>query len=425
MKPIFEELIKEWFERELPEIKEREINLEKYINWKVKKIIPIIGFRRVGKTFLLFSLAKKVGKENTIYINFEDERIPRKGLSFQDFYQALKEIAGEKKVILLLDEIQEIPNWNRWLRTLNDISNYFIFVSGSSSKLSSKEIPTELRGRTLTINLYPLSFKEFLSFKGKDPEKIPKSSILKELKEYLKFGGLPEVVLSEEGKKYLLLDEYFSTFITRDVFERYNIKNKEVMRALIRILFNSTYITISRLHKTLKSLNLRIGKNTLANYLFYLSQTFLIDFVEIISPSIKNTLQAPRKVYFVDNFLISKYSSKFSENYGRLMENVVFLELKRRQNKNPLLEIFYWKDYQQKEVDFVIKEGLKVKQLIQVCYDISDIETKERESKALVKASDLLKCKNLLCITWDYEGEEKFKNKRIKFIPLWKWLLKV
>ena len=417
MRTIFEELIKEWFELKLPEIKEREISPEKFVDWKVKKIIPIIGFRRTGKTYLLLFLAKKFGKEKAIYINFEDERIPR-NISFKSFYQALKEAAGNERILLLLDEIQKIPNWSGWLRTLNDTTNYFLFVTGSSSKLSSKEIPTELRGRTITLELYPLSFREFLKFKGKKYEKMPKSSILKELKEYIKFGGFPEIVLSEQGKKYLILDEYFNTFITRDVFERYHIKNKEAMRVLIRLLLNSTSITISRLYHTLKSLNFKIGKNTIANYLFYLSQTFFVDFVELLAPSIKNSLQAPRKIYFVDSFLISRYSSKFSENLGRLMENIVFLELKRRKK-----EIYYWKDYSQREVDFVVREGLKTKQLIQVCYDISDYETKEREIKALIKASKDLKCKDLLCITWDYEGEEKIDRKKIKFLPLWKWLL--
>ena len=180
----------------------------------------------------------------------------------------------------------------------------------------------------------------------------------------------------------------------------------------------STSITISKLYNTLKSLNFKIGKNTIANYLFYLSQTFLIDFVELFTPSIKNSLQAPRKIYFVDNFLISKYSAKFSENFGRLMENTVFSELRRRGK-----EIYYWKDYQSREVDFIIREGFKTKQLIQICYDVSDYETKKREIRALLKASDLLKCKNLLVITWDYEGEEEIDSKKMKFIPLWKWLL--
>lgn len=424
MKQLFTSLMKEWDGRELPTIKNREVDLDRYIDFKVKKIVPIVGFRRVGKTYLLYSIAKKYGKENVVYVNFEDERIPKSKLRFNDFYLFLKEYAPERK-FLLLDEIQEIPNWSKWLRTLNDTTNYLIFATGSSSKLSSREIPTELRGRTLTITLWPLSFREFLDFKGVDKKEISKWRLLKYLKEYVKFGGFPEVVLVEEGKKYMLIDEYLSTFTLRDIFERYNIRNKEAMRTLMRILLNSTYVTISKSHNTLKSLGFKIGKATLSNYFFYLNQTFFLEFLEIFSPSIKKSLQVPRKVYFVDNFFLTRYSTRFSENFGRLIENLVFLELKRRQSSNPLLEIYYWKDYQQREVDFLVKEGLRVKQLIQVTYASDKDEIEKRELKSLLKAAELFKKDKpeLIVITWDYEDEQKIDEKKIRFIPLWKWLL--
>ena len=138
----------------------------------------------------------------------------------------------------------------------------------------------------------------------------------------------------------------------------------------------------------------------------------------------KNSLKAPKKVMFVDNFFIKRFSSKSSENIGRLIENCVFLELKRRASENPLIEIYYWKDYQQHEVDFVLKKGLEVKQLIQVTYASGKDEIDKREIRSLLKASELLKCKNLLIITWDYEDEIKIDNKMIKCIPLWKWLIR-
>ena len=172
MKTILSELIAEWKERELPKIIEREKDPTKYIDWKIFKAIPIIGFRRTGKTFLLLSIAKKLGKENTIYIDFEDERIPQKSEVLTNLSNVIKEMYGRKKLILLLDEIQNIPNWSKWVRRMLDTFNYQIFISGSSSKLSSKEIPTELRGRCLTIELYPLSFSEFLKFKNEKIEEL-------------------------------------------------------------------------------------------------------------------------------------------------------------------------------------------------------------------------------------------------------------
>jgi predicted AAA+ superfamily ATPase len=423
VKQTLKKLVKEWEERKLPEIIPREKDPIKLISWKVFKAIPIVGFRRTGKTFLLLSVAKKLGKENTIYIDFEDERIPQKTEILTNFSEIIKEMYGRRKLVLLLDEIQNIPNWSRWVRRMLDSFNYQIILSGSSSKLSSKEIPTELRGRCISLEIYPLSFSEFLKFKNEDIEKLTDALKLNLLREYINFGGLPEIVLSEEAKKYLLIEEYFKTFLVRDIFERYKIRNKELMRELIRLLLNSSYVTITKMFNTLKSISHKVGKETLANYFYYLRTSLFVDFLEIISPKIKNSLKAPRKVMFIDNFFLRRFSSKFSENIGRLMENCVFVQLKRKASENQLLEIFYWKDYQQNEVDFVIKEGLEVKQLIQVTYASSKDEIEKREIKALLKASELLKCKDLLCITWDYEDEIKIKNKKIAFKPLWKWLL--
>ncbi|MEM5832520.1 MAG: ATP-binding protein [Candidatus Aenigmatarchaeota archaeon] len=422
MKTILKELLKEWEEKELPKIIERDRDPSKLIDWKIFKAIPIVGFRRVGKTFLLLNVAKKMGKENTIYIDFEDERLPKKTEVLTCLSDVIKEIYGRKKLIFLLDEIQNIPHWSKWVRRMLDSFNYQIILSGSTSKLSSKEIPTELRGRCICFELYPLSFPEFLRFKGEDIEKLTDALKLNLLKEYVNFGGLPEIVLSEEAKKYLLIEEYFKTFLVRDIFERYGIRNKELMRNLIRLLLNSTYVTITKIFDTLKSIGHKIGKETVANYLYYLENSLFVEFLEILTPKVKNSLKAPRKVMFIDNFFIKRFS-KFSENIGRLMENCVFLQLKRKISENPLAEIYYWKDYQQNEVDFVLREGLKIEQLIQVTYASSKDEIEKREIKALIKASELLKCKNLLIITWDYEDELKIENKIIKCIPLWKWLL--
>lgn len=234
---------------------------------------------------------------------------------------------------------------------------------------------------------------------------------------------MPEIVLTEQGKKYFLIDEYFKTFLIRDIFERYKPRQESAIRDLIKILLNSNYCTISKLTNTLKSLGYKIGKGTISNYLNWLENSFFVHFLQIYSPNIKNQLQCPKKPYFIDNFFISRFSSKFSKNLGRLLENLVAQRLLKKASFNPLLEIYYWKNYQQEEVDFIVKQDLKVKQLIQVCYDPSDYETKQRELKSLIKASKELNCSNLLVITSDYEAEEKVKNKKIKFISLWKWLL--
>lgn len=422
MKQILREIIKEWRERELPQIISRSISLQEYAPKEVKKVVSVVGFRRVGKTYLLFDFIQAKGKSNCIYINFEDERIPEDSKVLTYLSQVIEEFASDKKLILLLDEIQNIPLWSKWIRRMLDTYKYTIFISGSSSKLSSKEISTELRGRSLTVELYPLSFKEFLTFKNQSNlELISENRILSFLREYLEFGGFPEITLVEKGKKYLLIEEYFQTFLMRDIFERYKIRQRQVLKEIIRLLLNSTYFTISKITNTLKSAGFKIGKATVANYINYLKESLFIYPVEIFSYKVKDQIQYPKKIYFVDTFFINRFSTKFSHNLGRLMENCVAIELFRRKFKNPFIEIYYWKDYREREVDFIVKNE-KDLELIQVTY-ASGGEVEEREITSLIRASKELNSDNLLIITWDYEAEDKFKGKKIKFIPLWKWLL--
>jgi len=234
---------------------------------------------------------------------------------------------------------------------------------------------------------------------------------------------MPEVVLSSDAQKFEVVNSYYQTIVRRDIIERNSIKNEEALKALIRLLLNSTSYTISKLCNTLKSLNYPTGKTTLQHYLSYIETAYFLFSIPIFSYKIKDQLQYARKVHFIDHGFINRISTKFSNNYGRLYENVVAVNLLRNA---PDDDIYYWK-HNDVEVDFVIKEGIRVKQLIQVCYDITDIETKKRETRALIKSSSELKCKDLLVITADYECVEDidwFGTKRkIKFIPLWQWLL--
>ena len=433
MNEIIKTILTEWKEKNLPDIYDRQIDLSGYTKLNVPKIIVITGFRRVGKTYIALHLIKKLLKEKTreniIYLNFEDERIPAKTEFLTKIIPAAKQLSKEKIDFLFLDEIQTIPNWSKWLRRIYDNSNIRIFVSGSSSKMSSKEIPTELRGRFLEANVFPLSFKEFLRFKALkfDLNTVKysenrKAELLNALNEYIEYGSLPEIVLSEEGKKAEIAISYYQTTVRRDIIERHNIKNEEALKALLRLMLNSTKYSVSKMYNNLKSMNYGIGKTTLQHYLGYIENSYFMFSVPIFSYKIKDQMQYPRKNYFIDNIFLTNVSTKFSKDYGRLYENIVAIELKRG-NK----DIYYWENSQHHEVDFVVKEGNNIKQLIQVCYNINDLETKKREARALLKASRELKCKNLLIITEDHEKEENIKwfgtERKIKMIPLWKWLL--
>ncbi len=434
MDKIIKTILAEWKGKNIPAIIPRETNIQDYLSLKINKIIVLNGFRRAGKTYILYGLIndllKSNSREEVVHINFEDERIPPKTEFLSSLLPVAEEIFDKKIKYLFLDELHNIPNWSKWLRRIYDNQEMKIFVSGSSSRMSEEEIPTELRGRFLEIKIFPLSFKEFLKFnnlnfdfKILDYSEKERPLILKALAEYLRFGGLPEIVLIEENKKFELAQSYYATVIKRDIIERYNIKNEESLKALIKLLLDSKEYSISKSYNNLKSLGYEIGKSTLQRYVSYIENSYFAFSLPIFSYKIKDQMQYPKKIYFVDNVFINSISTKFSNNLGRLYENIVAVELKRRKK-----ECCYWKNTEKEEVDFVTKNDSKIEQLIQVCYDISETDTKKREIKALLKASKDLKCKNLLLINQDYFGEENSEwfgiKRKIKFIPLWKWLLK-
>ncbi len=434
MDDIVKKMLIEWKGKNIPLVIPRDVNLEDYLKMKVNKIIVLNGFRRVGKTYILYGLANKLLKSNSreevVHINFEDERIPIRTEFLSNIIPSAKEIFNQKIKYLLLDELHNIPNWSKWLRRIYDNEGIKIFISGSSSKMSEEEIPTELRGRFLEIKVFPLSFKEFLRFKNLnfdlktlDYSDREKPLILKALVEYLNYGGLPEVVLEDENKKFELAQSYYATVIKRDIAERYSVKNEDSLKILLKLLLDSKEYSISKTYDNLKSLGLGIGKSTVQKYISYIENSYFAFSLPIFSYKIKDQIQYPKKIYFIDNAFISSISTKFSNNFGRLYENLVAIELKRREK-----ECYYWKNAEKEEVDFVVKDGAKIGQLIQVCYDISDVDTKKREIKALLKASNDLKCNNLLIIGSDKEGKEEHEwfgiKRSVKFIPLWKWLLK-
>ena len=433
MDKIIKTILAEWKGKDIPTVIPREINLQDYLNLKVNKIIVLNGFRRVGKTYILYGLANELLKSNSreevVHVNFEDERVPLKTEFLSGLLPIAEEIFNKKIKYLFLDELHNIPNWSKWLRRIYDNQNMRIFVSGSSSKMSEEEIPTELRGRFLEIKIFPLSFKEFLNFKKLDFDfkmldysEKEKPLLLKALKEYLIYGGLPEAVIIDENKKFELVQSYYATVIKKDIVERYNIKNEESLKALLKLLLDSKEYSINKSYNNLKSLGYEIGKSTLQKYISYIENSYFAFSLPIFSYKIKDQIQYPKKIYFIDNAFINAISTKFSNNYGRLYENIVAVELKRRKR-----ECYYWKNMEKEEVDFVIKSNTKIDQLIQVCYDIADPDTKKREIRALLKASKDLKCKNLLLINQSYSGEEDLEwfgiKRKVKLIPLWKWLL--
>jgi predicted AAA+ superfamily ATPase len=408
--------------RDLKDIVEREV---KVILVGKNKGISIIGPRRSGKTYFLYKLREKL-KLNFMHIEFDN--VVFKGIKAEEMFDVIsiyKEVFGVKPEVIFLDEIQALEDWPLLVRSLLDSGEYFIFLSGSSSKLLSKEIATQLRGRTISYFVFPFSFREFLTAKKVKIKKFysldEEAEIKRKLREYMEYGAYPEVVLNDDIEvKEKVLREYFETTFYKDYVERFGLKNIGLARTLFEFMFQNFSSEFS-VKKFINIANVRASKNTVYEYAEYLPETLDIFFVEKYSKSVYERKSWPKKIYVCD-VGISKILG-FDTEIGRKMENVVFLDLFVGKNENPLREINFYKSKKGHEVDFVVREGAKIKQLIQVSYISTEQEINKREIKALLEASKELSCENLIVITWDYECEKKINEKIIKFIPLWKWLL--
>jgi len=378
-------------------------------------ILAVLGIRRCGKSIFSYLLAKdkKFG-----YVNFDDERLL--GTKTEDLNEILKAFYTlyNEVEFVVLDEIQNVKGWELFANRLRRTKK--VILTGSNSNLLSGELATHLTGRHVDIMLFPFSFREFLKLKKfKECAAYTtqeKAQLLNLLEEYLKTGGFPEV--QKFGNQ--ILPTIYDDIITKDILLRHKIKKIEELRKLAKYLITNTAQEFTY-SKTAKIVSVK-HVSTISKWLNYLEEAFLVFKLERFDFKLKQQFIAPKKIYCIDLGIINTIGFKFSENKGRLMENTVAIELKRGANQQ---EIYYWKDYQQHEVDFIIKKGKKIQQLIQVSYANSKEEIREREIKSLIKASKELKCKNLLIITWDYEATETIQKQKIKYIPLWKWLLDI
>ncbi|MBI1871601.1 MAG: ATP-binding protein [Chlamydiae bacterium] len=374
----------------------------------------VTGVRRCGKSTLCQDLLKNIQHG---YINFDDERlIGVKAQDLNNFLEVLHEIHGEIR-FLFLDEIQNVEGWELFVNRLHR-AGYNILVTGSNSKLLSRELATHLTGRHFTLELFPFSFKEFLLYHDVS---LPKSLVAttrerailkKRLEEYLKYGGFPEVFQLEAKQRYL--QELYDRLVTRDIVLRYRIKHVLDLKEIA--LFTLSHFS-SRLsfHKIRNIFEMK-SVHTVKNYLDYLEEAYLLFQLKAFSFKLKEQLRAPRKIYCIDTGLLNAVVPRTAPHQGRILENAVFLELKRREKE------LYFYSQEGFEVDFLIREGLKTKELIQVCYSLSSEETVHREIRALLKASKDLSCRTLKIITWDEEGKEKKEGRIIEIIPFWKWL---
>ena len=397
------------------ELKKRYIERKQNLKLNNDLIKVIVGPRRAGKSFFSIHFLNKEGKFG--YVNFDDEKLTETK-NYDEIITAMSSVYDSPKFVLF-DEIQNLPKWELFVNRLQR-QGYNLVITGSNSNLLSKELATHLTGRHLLTNIFPFSFKESLKLEDKE---LTTTEIKEKLSQYLFYGGYPEVLLKKiELEEYLSL--LFNSILYKDIMKRYKIRNpKQIENLAIYLISNIaneySYNSLTKIGKIKSS-------HTTEKYLGYLEESFILFSLNRFSYKIKEQLSSNKKIYCIDNGFIQAKALKLSPDFGKLYENAVAIELKKKELNNNI-KIYYWKNQQQEEVDFVIKEGLKIKQLIQVCFNIKDLETKNREIRALIKAGKELKCNNLLIITEDKETEEKtewFGDKAtIKFIPLWKWLL--
>lgn len=421
-KEIFKQLITNNQERNFNYVFERDIDFPLSSN----KIVAFIGVRRSGKTHLMYHTIKRLRKtmpaKNIVYLNFEDDRIFPLNLPdlslFSEAYYELFPSKKSEKVIFFFDEIQVVDNWEKFVRRLYDTENCQIFISGSSSKLLSSEIATSLRGRTLTFEVFPLSFKEYLQFnnvKINIYSSKSKSQIINYFEKYLQYGGFPELIFGNIRFARQTLQEYIDLIIYKDLIERYKITNHYLMRYLVKYCFTniSTLLSFNKLFNDLKSQGIKLSKNTLYNYMQYLEDAYAVFSMPIYSRSIAEQSKNPKKIYSVD--IGFKTAISLNKDIGHKFENIVFLQLRRATK-----EIFYWKSKQ--EIDFIYLQNKQLK-LINVAYDLSNQNTLKREINGLLEGMKKTNTAKAFLINNEKEETVIKEDKIIHIIPLWKWLL--
>lgn len=431
MESIIEQLIADFHERELPKFTRRQCNLP----WLPGKIDTVVGMRRSGKTYFVFQvisdlLAGGLSKESVLYLNLEDERLlPMKAFDLHwipDIYFRRYPQAREAPSAFFFDEIQNIPGWERFVRRLLDSENVHICLTGSSAKLLSREIATSLRGRAISTEIYPFHFMEALAHQGIDvkhgerPGSKKRALLENRLQAYLAKGGFPEVQDIDEAYRLRILQDYLNVVILRDLVERHRITNTVALRYMIRHIMNApaTLFSVNKFYNDLKSQGIGCGKNTLHEFLDHLCDTYLFFQLFLHTTSERARMVNPRKVYVIDTGLIHACSSNPRRDTGHLLENFVFMELRRRHET-----IEYYKTAGGREVDFLVTDRRGRKTLVQAAAGLEDPSTRTREFRALEEAMEETGLNEGVVVTLHREEQVETPSGRIQVVPAWLWAL--
>jgi len=381
-------------------------------------IVIITGIRRCGKSYLLNSF-KNNQKEKDYYINFDDDRLNNFTIDdFEKLYEVFIELFDLESTFYF-DEIQNIKGWEKFVRRLNDYSNK-IYITGSNANLLSKELGTHLTGRYISLELYPISFKEFLDYnkyklnKNDFYNREKSVQIKKYFNQYIKNGGFLKYLQTKDKDFFKTL---YDNILYRDIISRYNISYEKSIKDIFYYLVSNISKEFS--YSNLKNITTIANITTVKDYISYLENSYLLFTISLYDVSLKKQLINPKKAYVIDSGFANAISFKFSEDIGRILENIVFIELKRQER-----EIYYHKNSKnKKECDFVIKEGLDIIKAIQVTKSLEDINTRKREITGLVDACKTYKLKTGLILTEDEEENIEEDGIKIQILPIWKWFL--
>jgi predicted AAA+ superfamily ATPase len=396
---------------------------------KLLRVLAVVGPRRAGKTCFLYQLiaslleTRGVTRRDILFIDFEDYRLSGFVPADMDaLFAAFHALAGRDPRYLFFDEVQRLPEWGRVLRTLHNRGRYRIVVTGSNSGMLYSEVATELRGRYEDVLMLPFSFPEFLRQRGLESggtavHTAARGKLVAAFDQYLERGGFPEVVLAASAtERRKILQNYYRTIFYRDILERHGVKARHLLEAMMAQVLEtySDVFSISKFEKVLKGQGLAGSKRTISEYLAFLREAFFLIESERFSFSARKRLMNPKKLYLIDTGFAG-LGQPHSENRGKLLENLVAVELHRRGE-----EFFYFRD--RKECDFIVKRRNRADEAIQVCWELGP-RNEERELAGLLDARRVLKPPSGLILTHDQEGTRRLNGWEIRVRPAWRWLI--
>ncbi len=398
------------------------------------KATVCIGVRRSGKSTFMFQLMKKlqdtgVARQNILYLNFFDDRLhslqhDNLGVILEAYFSLYPEKKNAEKVYCFFDEIQVVPGWEPFVDRLMRMEKCEVYITGSSAQMLSREIATQMRGRALSWEMFPFSFREFLDYKGIESDgplsTKKRLTVQKAFEEYWETGGFPEVAGLNRMLRIKTHQEYFNAMLFRDLVERHDISHPKAVTDLAHWLVDNTgsLYSINNLTGYLKSLGHKAPKPAVSDYLEWFEDAYVLFTVRIFDASLARANTNPKKIYCVDHALVTSISSGILVNSGHLLENLVFTALRR---VTP--DIFYYKTKAGREVDFIAGRQSPSRMLVQVCESMADQQTRKRETTALAEAMTELKLSHGIIVTRNEEEQIQVDSGKIDVVPAWRFLL--